>query len=397
MEMTQSSTYNKVLSACERFGKDRRIEPVRKIVSQARLFDYGFRSLVGPLEVTREKILEAYKRSHASGWYFKQILGQLDIVDALRQVEVPGDFRAATVHFATYHKALYSIKENLEKACEISKHEVEPILNIFVQALNAVTESNGLYLVNWREPKEWTVLYVPDVGLKVVKLIYANRHSMNLAIIPKKVGVHKHKNTSEIHFSLEATDGDQILGCYRLHVIRPHAIPIKPGEWHAYVENRTSRPHQLLFLTGSSEILGWGIVNDRTLIEPSRLALRSLGQEWIEKIGGVLLEKEIQNANYLGSKDNFFKELISGASSEGVNLNIVAVPETWTNRSQDVIQLVVRGKGELTALSNRVEVREGDAFAIPFGITYRLNNRGKKPLILLSSILDNTPHNILSV
>jgi len=388
--MNESQTYDEIVSACVKFQQDRRVEPLEKWISQARLYDYGFRSLVGSLEVIREKVQEACIRTLGEDkWYLTQVLNQLDQLDMLRQLEVPNDFRAITVHFAFHHNALSSIKANLERACAISDHGLEQTLQNLVKSIKAVTDGNGLFLANWKEPEEWSTLYVPDVGLKVVKLIYANRHSMNLAAIPSRVGTHRHADTSEVHFSLDPTDGDQIVGCFRLHVTEPYAVPIKPSEWHAYEENRTSRPHQLLFLTGSKRILGWGIVIDRIITESSKLNLMPLDIEEIDRVGGVLIERAVQDVESHVSNEALQKQLITASSSGGITLGLVAIPHMWKSHSQDVIHLVVKGTGELTVLNNKTKIKDGDVFAIPSGMVYEVSNQERRPLILLSSTLQD--------
>ena len=203
--------YDEIVSASETFQKNRRIEPLKALIPQSRLYNYGFRSLVGSLEVTKDRIIEVFGKSNEQEkWHLLQVIDQLDQLDMLSQLEVPSDFRALTVNFAFHHKALHSIQDNLRQASEISDGRVTQISRNFEQALRSVVDKNGLYLANWKEPEEWSTQFFPDVGLKVVKLIYANRHSLNLAIIPNGIGPHKHSNTSEVHFSLEQTDGDQI-------------------------------------------------------------------------------------------------------------------------------------------------------------------------------------------
>jgi len=389
--MIESQAYTEIVSACDAFQRDRRLESLIGLIPQARLYDYGFRSLVGPLEATRARIWEACGRFQGDEkWCVRQVLDQLDELDMLRQLEVPNDFRAITVHFAFYHKALSSIRANLERACASSEYGLDKILWKFNQAMESVTASNGVYVASWNDLEDWRVLHIPDVGLEVVKLIYANRHSLNLATIPNKVSPHKHSNTSEIHFSLEPTDGDEIVGRYRVRVAEPYAVPIRPGDWHAYEQNKNSRPHKLFFLTGSPQLLGWGIVNDRTVTESSKLTLTSLGQGQIQKVGGVLLERAIQDAESQVTNKVFEKELISSSSTDGLTLSVVAIPDSWSDSSPDAIHLVTRGAGELSVLNNRTRVKEGDVFAIPFCMACELQNETGGPLVLLSSILKNS-------
>jgi len=388
--MVEKSQYSEIVEACAKFHEDRRIESLSKLIPAARLYDYGFRSIVGSLQSVQQDIWSLYQTSQDERrWYLKQVLGRLNELDTLMQLEVPNDYRAITVHFALHQEALVSIKTNLEKARSISEEGLEGVYGNFMQAMQSVTEGNGVYVTNWKEPKQWNVLLVRDVGLRVVKLIYANRHSINLAMIPDRCGTHLHQDTSEVHFSLEPTDGDQVLGGFRIHVEEPHAIPIKPGEWHAYVENRTSRPHQLLFLTGSKDLLGWGIINDRTVTDLSKLSLRKLGSEDLEKVAGALLNKAIADAEYIGSQSTFSRELISAASTGGVTLSVVGIPDSWSNKSQDIIHVVARGTGKLVVLDNSVDLREGDVFAVPFDISYELKNEGSSPIVLLGSTFEN--------
>jgi mannose-6-phosphate isomerase-like protein (cupin superfamily) len=388
--MAPKPKYNEIVQAIQKFREDKRIDSLSNLVPMARLYDYGFRSIVGSFESIQQNIWNVWQsfQDERRG-YLTQVLDRLDELDALMQLEVPNDYRAITIHFALRHKAILSIKENLEKACSISEQGLNGVHQNFTKAIRSVTEGNGVYVTNWREPKQWNILFIRDVGLRVVKLIYANRHSINLAMIPDRCGTHLHQDTSEVHFSLEPTDGDQVLGRFRVHVTEPHAIPIKPGEWHAYVENRTSRPHQLLFVTGSRNLLGWGIINDRTVTDPSKLSLTKLGPEDLEKVGGILLKEAIADAEYAGSVNTFHRELISAASTGGVTLNVVAIPDSWANQSQDIIHVVARGSGKLLVHDNSVDLREGDVFAVPFDMSYELKNEGHSPIILLGSTFEN--------
>ena len=70
-------------------------------------------------------------------------------------------------------------------------------------------------------------------------------------------------------------------------------------------------------------------------------------------------------------------------------MSVIAIPDSWSTFSDDAINLVVRGAGELTVLMNKTKVREGDVFAIPFGTTYKLKNRRRRPLVLLRSLLED--------
>jgi mannose-6-phosphate isomerase-like protein (cupin superfamily) len=69
-------------------------------------------------------------------------------------------------------------------------------------------------------------------------------------------------------------------------------------------------------------------------------------------------------------------------------LSAIAVPDVWSDYSKDVIDVVVKGRGELIAVNNTTKIREGDAFVIPFGIEYQVRNSDGKPLVLLSSKLE---------
>jgi mannose-6-phosphate isomerase-like protein (cupin superfamily) len=243
-------------------------------------------------------------------------------------------------------------------------------------------------VANWKESEDWKVLHIPDIGVEVVKLVYANRHSLNLGTTSSRLSAHKHRETSEIHFSLEPSSGDEIVGRYRVRVAEPFAVPIKPGEWHGAEQNETSHHHRILFLTGSPRLLGWGIVDDRATTESSKLRLTSLGQEQIQKTGGLLLERAIQDVEHQVTSKALEKELIGSSSTGGLTLSVIAIPDSWTTLSRDAINLVVRGAGELTVLTNKAKVGEGDAFSIPFGTTYELRNKRKRPLVLLRSILE---------
>jgi mannose-6-phosphate isomerase-like protein (cupin superfamily) len=393
MKMVSQQEYGEIVEAWNRFREDRRLEPLERLVPQARLYDYGFRSLIGPLEVTRTRVLEAYeKSSDEERWHLRLILGQLDELDMLTQLQVSNDFRAISVHFAFYHTALGSLRESLEKVREVSRQGLRPVLDNLDQAIESVANSNGLYVANWKEPQEWRTQYFPDVGLRVIKLIYANWHSLNLAIIPRGFGPHKHASTSEIHFSLDRTDGDQIARGYRLHVTEPYAVPIKPNEWHGYDEHRSPIPHQLLFLTGSRQILGWGIVNDRSVTESSKLELTAIGSEEIAKAGGILLDRATKELGDQVSNSAVEKRLISSSATDGIDLSAVAIPDIWRNYSEDIIHTVVKGTGELRVLNNTTTVDEGDAFAVPFQMEYELKNRGRQPLVLLGSTLKAKEH-----
>jgi len=381
--------YDEIVSASETFQKNRRIEALKPLIPQSRLYNYGFRSLIGSLEVTKERIIEVFGRSNEQAkWHLRQVINQLDQLDMLSQLEVPNDFRALTVTFSFHHKALHSIRDDLREASEISDGRVTQISRNFEQALRSVVDKNGLYLANWKEPEEWNMQFFPDVGLKVVKLVYANRHSLNLAIIPKGIGPHKHSNTSEVHFSLEQTDGDQITRGYRLNVTEPYAVPIRPDEWHGYEEHRYATPHQLLFLTGSKQILGWGIVIDRSVTESSKLNLTPIPSQEIAKTQGVLLARAIEDLESKVSYKALEKKLIDFSKTKGITLSAVAVPYVWSDNSEDVIDIVVKGRGELIAVNNATKIREGDAFAIPFGIEYQVRNSDGEPMILLSSKLE---------
>jgi hypothetical protein len=390
MQIIENWRYAEIVKASERFERDRRVESLASLIPRARLYVYGFRSLVGPLEVIRASIREASERFQGEQkWHIRQALDQLDQLEILRQLEVPNDFRAITVHFALHHKGLRSVKANLEKARAASTLELRGILRSFAQAVQSVTSSNGLYLANWKEFEDLKVLHIPDIGVEVVKLIYANRHSLNLGTTSSKLSSHKHRETSEIHFSLEPSVGDEIVAHYRIRVAEPFAVPIKPGEWHGAEKNETSHRHRILFLTGSPRLLGWGIINDRTTTKSSKLPLKSLRQEQIQKTGGVLLERAIQEIERKVTSKALEKELIGSASSGGLTLSVIAIPNSWSTLSDDAIDLVVRGAGELTVLMNKTKVREGDIFAIPFGITYKLKNKGRSPLVLLRSLLED--------
>jgi hypothetical protein len=390
MRIIENRRYTEIANACKRFEGDRRVESLAALIPQARLYVYGFRSLVGPLEVIRASIWEARGRFRGEHkWHLRQALDQLDQLEILRQLEVPNDFRAITVHFALYHRALRSVKANLERACAVSTFEPSEILRNFTRAVQSVTGSNGLYVANWKEFEDWKVLHIPDIGVEVVKLIYANRHSLNLGTASSKLSAHKHRETSEIHFSLEPSGGDEIVGHYRVRVAEPFAVPIRPGKWHGAEQNETSRHHRILFLTGSPRLLGWGTVNDRTTTESSKLLLKSLGQEQIQKTGGLLLERAIQEIERQATSKALEKELIGSLSSGGLTLSVIGIPDSWSTFSDDAINLVVRGAGELTVLMNKTKVGEGDVFAIPFGTTYELKNRRRRPLVLLRSLLED--------
>jgi len=55
--------YNEIVSASETFQKNRRIEPLKALIPQSRHYNYGSRSLMGSLEVTKNRIIEVFEKS----------------------------------------------------------------------------------------------------------------------------------------------------------------------------------------------------------------------------------------------------------------------------------------------------------------------------------------------
>jgi mannose-6-phosphate isomerase-like protein (cupin superfamily) len=389
--MKTCGTYRKILSEAELFREKREIENLKELISQARLYDYGLRSLTGHLDRMKQEIEKMVKVSREGDlWFLRQALAQLYELEIFMSLEVPSDFKAIVVYFNFYNKAFRVIEENLRRTCKTSmtfKKDVKNIRDRFMKAIESVALGSGIYISNWRETDESATLYIQDVGITIVKLVYANRHSCNLAIIPKEVNTHKHKYTSEIHLSLEPTDGDQIKDGFRVRVTEPYAVPVKPGEWHGFEENRRKEPHKLIFLTGSPEILGWNVVNDRSVITTSKLQLKIISPDKIGSIGGIFLQREIEKLESVLSNAVIQRELIGYEATHGITLNLLGVPDTFNGVSNDVIFLVVKGKGQLKIEKSKASIREGDVFAVPFGMKYAFKREGL-PLILLSSTLE---------
>ena len=387
------------LLQCARESHERNRSPVgieRRHVQLARLYSYAFRlHAIGAFHGVGQAWRAAPTgNSVAAAWRLRGLEMLEDLANQSME-PVPDDFRAVMITFYRYHRGLERVLDSFDRELNISASaDLLSLAGEFRRFMEAITGECGIHVASDREAHELASFLVPNLGIRIVPLVYGDHHSWNLAYLAgqhRDVPTHRHHDGVEIHLGYPPTHGWTILGSSRAWVDEGYAMPIPPRTAHGWV-NGSGEEHHVPFIFGSLRHGGWGVFLD---VEPQSRPLEELrvtDRDRGEFCQMVYLEREIERARRTGS--NFRKTLIPFSvthrnGSGGLELSLTRILPTGFDYPRETFRILAVVRGEAVVVVEGIErsVREHDHFGIPAGMTARMRQVGPEPLVVLDALI----------
>jgi len=353
-------------------------------INQYKLFCYGFRS-GGFVDATKNATELAIQSVSLDGTLREllRVASCLDGMLALRRESLPSDYTPDTVVeiFKNYVSLVERVLQNLEsakqKAEEKEKHEIQTIYQNFKAAMERVTNSNGLCVLNPKDEflSQHGAIDLPDQGLKIVQMIFTNDLGLHFATVsPDSSFYHSHGDLSELHFVKEECPYEHFVSGKRFQITEADVVAMAPEVPHGGRNISDTEDVTLYFIAGDFTYGPWRLdFNDRTNHPMDDLKqARDIGE-----LNGALLESTI-NKMLRDSVDHKFiisPSQCAGRTGYGIGLELISVEsiEAPIKGDCDHIIKVWDGKGSIDV--NGIETRLGrqDCFSIPAGISYIIN------------------------
>ena len=366
-------------------------------IDDARLFSYAYRSqAIGVFHATRVA-LEA-EENESTGPYVKTCLLQartlLDQLEAKAGEPVPGDFRALISTLYYYDQWVNQVAQVLSKASvRGTNSKLETILQHFLQNIEPVTMSNGIYVARDLVLPEQGSFIVPNLGISILPVIYGDYHSWNAAFLKADqvgVSVHRHHKGAEIHLGFSPVKGRTIVGNSFAEVSEGYAMPIPPMTDHGF-DNTSGHDHIVPFVFGSRTMSGWGIFFDVEPRSDSGIQRQEHPLQSPAMNYSVFLERAIESAI---TQSNFSREVLIPAERAGsheiggLQLALARVHGKVELASEHYrIVSVQAGKGRVRIGHAETEVSEHDHFGVPVGMECTLTQLGGDPLVFLDAMI----------
>ena len=368
-------------------------------IALARLYSYAFRGqVIGSFHATRlalESIRPVDRLASAHLVRASESLADL----ANRSMDIVGnDVRALISTFHHYYTHVSRATDALDKACKLERaSNLQHIRDLFVGHMEAITFGNGLHLTRDTSAPEQGSFAVPNLGIKIVPLVYGDHHSWNLAWLDgarSDVPYHLHREGVEIHLGYSPVHGYTVLGNAKAELKEGYAMPIPPNTRHGYT-NIGSRTHHVPFVFGSFNCGGWGILLD---VEPQPYELGQLEATPLlsDKLNGTIyLEREISKVIENQSCVRYPiipSERTARDGVGGLELSIARVTAQGMELHMDrfCIVSVIRGRGILALANQQVEIAAHDHFGIPAGMKATITEVGTEPLVFLDAVFRTT-------
>ncbi len=385
---------------CESHAKGRTpLGILQADIALGRLYSYSFRSQsIGAFHATRRALEAVLPVNSLAAVYLaraKELLADL----ANRSMDIVGeDVRGLISTFHHYCTHVARTMDALNHLCDLQPNgETQRIRSGFVRLMEEITSGNGLRLVRDDAAPDQGSFVVPNLGIKIVPLVYGDHHSWNLAWLDgarADVPYHLHRAGVEIHLGYSPMHGHTVLGEVKAELTEGYAMPIPPDTRHGYT-NIGGAQHHVPFVFGSLTYGGWGVFLD---VEPMPVDLSELANSSLlsHKLNGtVFLEREIervvgrtQDIRYaIIPADKTFREGVGG-----LELSISRITTRGMEFYPDhfCIFSVVRGRGRLEMAGEQVDIGVRDHFGIPSGMKAVLSQIDSQPLVLLDAVLQPT-------
>jgi hypothetical protein len=241
-------------------------------IDAARLFSYGYRiQTIGAFHATRA-VIEAVETDRAVPdleLCLRQARTLLLYAEAKAMDPVPDDVRAVICTLYFYDFWVNETVCLLETAyARRADSKLESILRHFIDNLEPVTNSNGMYVTSDIDLPPQGSFRVPKLEIFIRPIIYGDHHSWNAAHLAADqfgVSVHRHRRGAEIHLGFREVEGERLLDRSSASVREGYAMPIPPESEHGF-HNTSGRDHIVPFIFGSKQLGGWGVFFD---VEPA--------------------------------------------------------------------------------------------------------------------------------
>jgi hypothetical protein len=365
-------------------------------VALGRLFAYAFRTqTVGAFRAARMLLERLPGATAPRGRAIEWLRG----LEELSLAPVASDFRALVGTLSAYDRGLRAVLAALTEDVDAGAgDDAATIRDRFVENLNWVTSSNGVWTASDLEIPEQGSFKVPGITVVIVPLAYGDFHSWNNAlVVAGSVGqtTHRHQQGVEIHLGYRPLHGRTLLGGYATALREGYAMPIPPLVDHGF-DNLSDDDHLVPFVFGSLRLGGWGVFAD---VEPRQRAEESFVEaplESEEMNGSVYIERAIeQAATWEGTRRT---TLISAQRTAtpvtgGLTLGIARVGPDGADFTNDAYRIlsIRRGRGRLRLGPVERELAAHDHVGLPAGMDAHLAQISDEPLVLLESTIESEP------
>jgi mannose-6-phosphate isomerase-like protein (cupin superfamily) len=368
-------------------------------IALARLYSHAFRGeVIGSFHATRNA-LESWSATDPVAAVHLLRADELLADLANRAMDLVGeDARALISTFHHYCTHIARAVDALDSACRLEKSPaLSRVRDLFVAQMEAITSGNGLHLTRDTFAPEQGSFVVPNLGIKIVPLVYGDHHSWNLAWLDGErsdVPYHLHKEGVEIHLGYSPLHGFTVLGDAKAEVTEGYAMPIPPDTRHGYT-NIGNQTHHLPFIFGSLKCGGWGVFLD-VLPQPREIEELEPAPAHSHRFNGTVpLEREIEKA--AGRYGNVRYPIIRAERTDREGVGGLELSVSRVNTHGLELRLdrfcavsVVRGRGVLQLAGESIAIAAHDHFGIPAGLTARMTQTGTEPLVLLDAVLRTT-------
>lgn len=402
-QLNKSESFSRLLEATDTQESDKELY---------RLFCYGFRS-GGFVDVAKSRIesiltqnLDTEVRNHLE----QAIGGSGQGLTAMLELRAIPGFSNESIEgtFQTYTESVDHVLKNLEDAKEKYQGKENPIVPIYAgfrQAMERVTNGNGLWVMNYEDPllKDHGVIYIKDQDLYISQIVFTNLGLHVARVGPEKSFLHAHvggrkdnaqvadssvKGLSELHVAMFGGQGK--IRHYLGEVVEPgqekadvnafdareeDVIEIEPGRAHGGLNLSETEYAAIVFAAGGAG--PWrGNYDDR---QPLKVGSENMVYG-VGHVNGALL-------SYAYMSDKPICHVIlpyqfTGVNGYGVGLDLihVGIDGISLNEGFDNAIAVWRGSGrvEISGTNIRHDLKSGDFFQVPAGIPYSvIGNKGK--------------------
>lgn len=321
-----------------------------------------------------KKIIEAEAVNHRDSTtlrYLESSITGLDLLGAQRYHSTYNDHRSLPI-LLQYHLTLNLVIESLDKS-----NTLKDTLGHFLESVNAVVSSNGIYLANWKKPAPQSSTLYSKVDLEIARLCAGDFIGVYVVKVRGKGRVPHHSHTflDEHHFLPERIHGIHQIGNKAARCEESDIVYIKHGTVHAF-RNDEDEDRSFVFVCGSRRTGPWDFVQDIKTYPSFDFPEESRLKPHISDIGGRALGSQIKLESG-GPRKGYSKKRLSPNWIK-LRHNFIEIDDGYKpGNVTDRQYFVSEGKGSIEVNGKRAEIGPGDTFVTKSGLRTEILNESK--------------------